>query len=181
MKKIILLFMFLLIISSVSALEEDEITEKIDDFKYLKEFIAKHKLDRITFYRLKPQKNTPFENKQVPETPYYLKWIKQTRLSFPNIEIVVGSWLTHLTEIHSLLKSGADSITKFPSIRKFNTKYAKTIEQEAVKANRNFIGTLTKIPKININKELYNLDLEDKLKNKIKIKLKEYLKRMKNN
>jgi len=142
--------------------------ETLKDFSYLKNFIKKWKLDRITFYRLKPQKNTVFENTKPMETNYYIQWIKKTRKEFPNIKIVAGSWLTHLDEIHLLLNAGADSITKFPSIRKFNTKYAKTIEKEAKKANRKFIGTLTKVPKINTKK----------LNKEIKQKLNNYLKRM---
>ncbi len=152
--------------------------ETLNDFKYLKKFIEKWKLDKITFYRLKPQKGTLFEGKKGPETDYYVKWIEKTRREFPNIEIVAGSWLTHLNEIHLLLNAGADSITKFPSIRQFNSKYAKTIEEEIKKADRKFIGTLTKMPKINVNKELNQLKLNNKLKNNIKIKLGGYLKRM---
>jgi len=155
--------------------------ESTRDFQHLKNFIKKWKLDKITFYRLKPQKGTIFENKKGPETDYYIEWIKKTRESFPNIEIVAGSWLTHLDEIHLLLEAGADSITKFPSIRKFNTKYAKTIEAEAKKANRKFQGTLTKIPKINIDKELNKLNLNETLKDKIKIYINKYLKRMQSN
>ncbi len=145
--------------------------ETIQDFKYLKSFIKKHNLQRITFYRLKPQKNTFFEKKKPIASKYYREWINLTRKEFPKIKIVVGSWLTHLDEIHLLLNAGADTITKFPSIRKFNTKYAKTIEKEAKLANRKFIGTLTKVPKINTK------DLDKK----IKIQLEKYLKRMKNN
>ena len=145
--------------------------ETLDDFKYLKAFIKKHNLDRITFYRLKPQKGTTFENKKPITSEYYVKWIKKTRKEFPSIKIVVGSWLTHLGEIHLLLEAGADTLTKFPSIHKFNTKYAKTIEKEAKKANKTFKGTLTKPPKINTK----NID------KKIKIKLEKYLKRMNSN
>jgi len=144
--------------------------ETLDDFKHLKAFITKHNLNRITFYRLKPQKGTRFENKKPITSRYYVEWIKKTRKEFPKLKIVAGSWLTHLTEIHKLLNAGADSITKFPSIRKFNTKYAKTIEAEANKV-ATFKGTLTKIPKINVK----NLD------KKIKLQLEKYLKRMKNN
>lgn len=145
--------------------------ETINDFCYLKKFIEKWKLNKITFYRLKPQKGTLFENKKGPETDYYVEWIKKTRKEFPKIKVVVGSWLSHLDEIHLLQNAGADSITKFPSIRQFNTKYAKKIEEEVKKANRKFIGTLTKVPKINTK----NLD------SKVKLQLEKYLKRMKNN
>jgi biotin synthase-like enzyme len=152
--------------------------ETLDDFKHLKQFIKKHNIQRITFYRLKPQKDTIFENKPVPKTPYYVKWIQKTRKEFPKLKIVVGSWLTHLNEIHKLLNAGADTITKFPSIRKFNTKYAKEIERQAKLAKRTFKGTLTKPPKINIDKELNQLKINNKLKDNIKIKLNQYLKRI---
>lgn len=155
--------------------------ETIEDFKHLKKFIKKHKLDRITLYRLKPQKNTIFENSKGPKTCYYAEWIKKIRESFPKIKIVAGSWLTHLDEIHLLLNAGASSITKFPSIRKFNTAYAKKIEQEAKKSGKKFIGTLTKVPKIDVNKEINQLELDISLKNSIRVKLSDYLKKMEKN
>jgi len=145
--------------------------ETLKDFKHLKSFLKKHNLERITFYRLKPQKGTIFERKKAISSKYYAEWIKLTRKEFPNIKIVVGSWLTHLNEIHLLLNAGADSITKFPSIRKFNTAYAKTIEKEVKKANRKFVGTLTKVPKISIVK----------LDNRTKKSLDNYLNRMSDN
>jgi len=155
--------------------------ETLKDFSLLKDFIKKYKIDKITFYRLKPQKNTVFENKKAPETDYYVEWIKKTRKAFPKIQITVGSWLTHLDEIHLLLDAGANSITKFPSIKLFNSKYAKKIESEAKKANRKFIGSLTKLPKMDIDKELKQLKIYKKLKNNVKIKLDSYLKRMRSN
>ncbi len=155
--------------------------ETLDDFKELKKFIKKHNIDRITFYRLKPQKYTKFEGKKGPSMDYYVEWVERTRKEFPDIGIITGSWLTHLDEIHLLLKAGSNAITKFPSIRRFNTKYAKKIEEEAKKANIKFIGTLTKVPKIDIDKELNQLKINNKLKKNIKIKLNNYLKRMKKN
>lgn len=155
--------------------------ESIKDFSILKDFIEKYNIDRITLYRLKPQKDTIFEKEKGPQTDYYVEWVKRTRKEFPRVEIVAGSWLTHFDEIHLLLEAGADAITKFPSIRKFNTKYAKKIEEESKKAKRTFVGTLTKVPKINVDKELYQLKINNELKIKIKIRLEKYLKRMKGN
>ena len=144
--------------------------ETLKDFELLKEFIKKNSISQITFYRLKPQKGTVFENKKPMETGYYTTWVKKTRKSFPQLKIVVGSWLTHLSEIHLLLNAGADAITKFPSIKLFNTKYAKKIEKEAKRADRKFIGTLTKLPRIGLNK------IKD---DKIKAQLGRYLRVMK--
>jgi len=149
--------------------------ESLDDFSLLKEFIKKHKINKITFYRLKPQKGTVFEKKEPIESDYYIKWIKKTRKSFLDVKITVGSWLTHLNEINQLLNAGANSITKFPSIKLFNSNYAKQIEKEAKKANREFIGSLTKIPNINWNKEIDKLNIEKKLKEQIRKKIFKYI------
>jgi len=155
--------------------------ESLSDFSYLKKFIEKNKIDRITFYRLKGQKGTMFEDTKGPDIDYYVEWVKKTRKAFPRLKIVVGSWLTHLDEIHELLRAGAESITKFPSIRKFNTKYARKIEDEARKAKRKFKGTLTKIRKVDVDQKIKDIYLDDKLRKKINDKVKEYLKKMKSN
>lgn len=153
------------------------IGETINDFELFKKFIITNKIDKITFYRLKPQKNTIFEKQKPITTDYYIDWVKKTRKEFPKMHITAGSWLTHLDEIHLLLNAGADSITKFPSIRLFNSEYAKKIEEEAKKAKRKFMGTLIKKPEINI-KTVNNLKINNSLKNKIKIKLSNYLRKM---
>lgn len=151
------------------------------DIPLLIDFIKKNKINRVTFYRLKPQKGTIFEGKKGPETGYYIEWVKKTREAFPDIEIITGSWLTHLDEIHLLLEAGADAITKFPSIRKFNTKYAKQIEDEVKKAGYKFKGTLTKLPKIDVEKETKDLEIDNKAKEGIKKKVTEYLNQMDRN
>jgi len=150
-------------------------TEK--DIPNLIDFIKKNKINKITFYALVPHKGTIF--KKGPNADYYSRWVSSIRINFPKIEIVAGSWINRLDEIHLLLDSGANAITKFPAIRMFNTEHAKKIESEAKKSNRKFLGSLTKIPKININKEIIKLDLEKGLK--IKIKLQSYLKKMSGN
>jgi biotin synthase-like enzyme len=143
------------------------IGEKLKNIKHLKDFIKKHNVDRLTFYRLKPQKNTVFEKAKPISSTYYVRWVKEIRKSFPNVKIITGSWLTHLNELNLLLKAGSDGITKFPSIKLFDSKYAKQIEKQVKKANMKFGSNLTKVPKINYLK-----------KDKILIKLKEYLKKM---
>lgn len=151
--------------------------ESINDFTLLKNFINNNKIDKITFYALNPHPGTMF--KKGPDKNYYKKWIQLTRKEFPKLEIVAGSWVNRLDEVHLLLDAGADAITKFPSMKLFNTRFAKQIEQEAEKANRKFVGSLTALPKINWNKEIENLKLKKDLKEKIKAKLENYLASMK--
>lgn len=149
--------------------------ENTGDFKELKKFIQKHKINQITFYRLKPQKETIFENAEPITRKYYAEWIKSTKKTFPKIKIIAGSWLTHLDEISLLLKSGAGGITKFPAIKKFNSKYAKEIEKQVGKAGMEFKSNLTKRPIINIKKELGGLKLKKESTQGIEIKLRQYL------
>jgi biotin synthase-like enzyme len=136
--------------------------EKLNDFKKLKIFIKKYKLKRITFYALNPHKGTMFD--RGPESKYYAKWIAKTRIDFPKIEIIAGSWHTRLDEISLLLKAGANNITKFKSIKLFNTKYSKYIVKQVKSAKRDFKGNLVNFPKVDLNKELRFFKKELRLK-----------------
>lgn len=149
--------------------------ESRGDFEELKKFIKRYKIDRITFYRLKRQKGTLFENKKELSSQDYAFWVKKTRENFPELEIIVGSWLNHLGEIEGLLKAGANHLTKFPSIKLFGTKYAGQIEESCKKAGRKLKSELRRLPKINWEKEKAGLSQG------VLGKLKEYLKIMEKN
>lgn len=156
------------------------IGESEKDIGLLMQFVKKNKIDKITFYRLKPQKGTLFEKQKPIPKEYYAKWVRKTREEFPKIRITVGSWLTHLDEIHLLLKSGADAVTKFPSIKLFGTRYAKQVEQEAKKAGMVFSGTLTRLPAISydfLEKPCYGIETRQK----IRASVRQYLGKMEKN
>ena len=142
-------------------------TEK--DIPLLAEFIRKNRIDKITFYALNPHEGTIF--KKGPSTNYYVKWISAIRKEFPKLQIVAGSWVNRLEEISQLLKAGATAITKFPSIKLFNSKFAKEIENQAKLAGRNFVGTMTKFPKIDVSV----------FDGKVAEKINQYLKTMQKN
>lgn len=150
--------------------------ETLEDYRLLKKFIQKNNLDRITFYALNPHPGTPF--KKGPRTSYYVQWLKKTRKDFPKLQIIAGSWVNRLKEIHQLLNAGADHITKFPSIRLFNTKFARQIESEVKKANRNFTSTLIQTPNTNWQEQINALNIEKDLKEQVKETLDKYLKKM---
>ncbi len=145
--------------------------ETIDDFELLNEFIRKHKIDKIHFYSLNPQKGTIFEKSKSVTKEYQAEWIARTRIAFPKIDIQCGIWLDKVDNVALLLEAGANSISKFPAIRCFNSKYANEVERQAKLAGRSFKGTLTKIPELDLNE----VDAE------VSIKIKEYLKQMKKN
>ena len=95
--------------------------ETTEDFASLKNFILKNNVDKIVFYALNPIKGTMFENSNGPEVSYYIDWIRKTRESFSSIEIVAGPWVNRMGSLNLMLNAGANSITKFPVIKLFNT------------------------------------------------------------
>jgi biotin synthase-like enzyme len=153
--------------------------ESIDDFELLKKFITKHEITKIHIYGLNPQKGTIFENAKSQSIEYQSEWIRKTRQAFPNIDIQAGIWLDRVDYVSELLKAGANSISKFPALKKFGSKEAKEVEEQAKLAGRKFIGTLTKMPKIDWGKEIGILTFDIELKNNIKKKLNEYICSMK--
>jgi len=157
------------------------IGETIDDYALLKDFIEKHGIDRITFYALNPHKGTMF--KKGPDKKYYAEWIALTRIDFPKIFIIAGSWVDRISELSLLLKAGANNITKFPAASLFNTRFSKEIEHQIRISGREFKGSLTRLPDIDWDEKIDELTSEvfdARLKSKIKIKMQSYLKMMKN-
>jgi len=157
------------------------IGETIKDYELLKEFIEQNKIDKIHIYSLIPHKDTVFGKTKVVEPEYHAEWIARTRIDFPKIDIQAGIWVDRVENISLLLKAGANSISKYPSIRLFNSKESKTIEKQSKKAGREFLGTMTKLPEINIEKELSKLGFDEEFKQTIKKKLNLYLKSMRKN
>ncbi|MCK4669853.1 MAG: radical SAM protein [Nanoarchaeota archaeon] len=150
--------------------------EKKEDFELLADYIKKHKLSQTTFYALKPVKGTPYT--ESPEPEYYAWWIEQTRKRFPDMTIMAGLTPRRVDYVKHLLEAGADGVTKFPAVAQFNSEKAHMIEAQAREAGREFLGSLTKLPEIDWDREVEKLDLDSDLKQKIKIKLNQYLKRM---
>ena len=151
--------------------------ETIDDFESLKKFIIKNKIDKIVFYALNPIEGTMFESSKGPEINYYLEWIRKTRESFTDIDIVAGPWVNRVGNIHLMLNAGANAITKFPAIKLFNTKHAKTIEEEIRNSGCELEGTFTKMPNIDFG-EIKNSNLDYRLKNEVIEKINQYMKIM---
>jgi len=152
--------------------------ESKTDFEMLAEFISEHKLDRITFYALKPVQGTPYEKSPEPEE--YAWWISKTRIRFPRLEIIAGLTPKRAQDyVELILKAGANAITKFPAVKKFGSEQANQIEKQAASAGRNLHGRLTELPDIDWDSELQQLPFDDALKTLMREKLLQYLKQMK--
>lgn len=117
--------------------------ETPEDINYLIEYIKKYDVDRVIFYSLNPHKGTEFENSSQPASLYYSGVVVTIRLTFPDIEIICGTWTDNLANIGPLILSGANGITKFPLFKMFGTKYGKRVEEEVYWAGRNLKGTFT--------------------------------------
>jgi len=152
--------------------------ETIDHFPNLVDIIEKLKIDRINFYRLVPHEGA--ERFPIgPSTEYYTEWIAKTRIAFPKLQIVAGSWTDKTTEIESLLHAGANAITKLPALKNFGKRPAIEIQESAKKAGRQFLSEMIIYPKFNVDDELEKIDLKADLKQNIKEKYLKYYKRLK--
>lgn len=136
--------------------------ETLDDMQELYHFIEMNKIDKIIFLPVLPHKNTPF--RKSPSSFYITRWIAETRLAFPKSEITAGTWKGRVAEVGLFLKAGANAITKFPAIRRFNSEDARSIEQEIKTLKRTFTSTLTNIGKVS---QLEYLDADDETKEKL--------------
>jgi biotin synthase-like enzyme len=153
--------------------------EKKEHFILLKNFIEKHNLDRMTFYALKPIKGTPYTDG--PSTEDYAWWIAMTRIAFPKLEIIAGTTADRVGEVDIILKAGANAITKFPATKLFGTEKAKILSDKVGLAGRQFTSNLTILPEIDWDKDIDLLDIDCRLKEKVKIKMRSYIDVMKRN
>jgi biotin synthase-like enzyme len=122
--------------------------ETPSDLEYLFELIRKVGIDRVTFYSLNPHEGTPFQNQPQPASLYYAGVVAATRITFPKLEIVCGTWVDNLANIGPLVLSGATGITKFPLFKMFGTRYGKRVEEEVQWAGRKLQGTFTDFDKL---------------------------------
>ncbi|RMF54726.1 radical SAM protein [Candidatus Woesearchaeota archaeon] len=150
--------------------------ETIEDFKLLEQFIKENNISKIHIYGLNIQEGTVFEGQDPPTKEYQAEWIARTRIAFPKLDIQCGIWSDRAEYVCILLKAGANSISKFPALRKFGSEAAKKVENEARKAGRKFRGSLTRLPEINVEKEVGCIDKE--YRNLTAKKLRQYLKQM---
>ena len=118
------------------------------DLKYLFDLIEDVGIDRVTFYSLNPHKDTPFENKSPPASLYYAGVVAATRIMFPKLEIVCGTWIDNLANMGPLILSGANGLTKFPLFKMFGTRYGRRVEEEVYWSGRKLKGTFTEFDKL---------------------------------
>jgi len=113
------------------------------DLEYLFDMIRDGGIQRITFYSLNPHPGTPYENQPSPSSLYYAGIVAATRITFPDLEIICGTWIDNLANIGPLLLSGANGLTKFPLFKMFGTRYGKRVEEEVFWSGRNLKGTFS--------------------------------------
>jgi len=123
--------------------------------EYLWDLIENVGIDRVTFYSLNPHKDTIYENSPQPASLYYAGVVAATRIKFPSLEIITGTWIDNLANIGPLILAGSNGITKFPLFRMFGTRYGKRVEEEVRWAGRELQGTFSDI------QMLYNSNFVD--------------------
>ncbi len=149
--------------------------DKIEDIKYLFDFVEKHDLDRVTIYALKPIRGGAFT--EAPSVEEYVTWISKLRIRFPKLEIIAGTNLRRCEEVGYLMQAGANAVTKFPATKQFATKKAFLITDLINLQGRDFISNLVKIPEgLDFEAEIDKLSIKQEYKDEMKEKFPAYLK-----
>lgn len=117
--------------------------ETPEDLKYLFNLIKEVGINRVIFYSLNPHKDTPYENTPQPASLYYADMMAATRIKFPEMEIIAGTWIDNLANIGPLLLAGANGLTKFPLFKMYGTNYGRRVEEEVKWAGRELKGSFT--------------------------------------
>ncbi len=151
------------------------IGETADHLELLHDFIREHQLSRMTFFELQPVKGTPFT--EGPPLDYYAWWIAQTRIAFPEIEIVAGISAKRPEDTATLLRAGANIITKFPIMNKFGTPEAKLVEEQLKATGRTCATNMSIMPQLNWAEEIDKLSIDERYKEGMLTLLPTYLKR----
>jgi len=122
--------------------------ETPEDLKYLFKIISDWNVDRVIFYSLNPHKDTPYENTPQPASLYYAGIVAATRIKFPTLEIITGTWTDNLANIGPLILAGTNGLTKFPLFKMFASNQGKRVEEEVKWAGRKLQGTLTDMKRL---------------------------------
>ncbi len=126
--------------------------ETSEDLNYLFNLINDLGIQRIIFYSLNPHRDTIYENSPQPASLYYAGTVAATRIKFPQLEIITGTWIDNLANIGPLLLAGANGITKFPLFKMFGTNYGRRVEEEVKWAGRELRGTFTDYDQLKMGK-----------------------------
>lgn len=117
--------------------------EKVEHLNDLFDLIEELDIDRIIFYSLNPHPDTEYHLTPQPASLYYAGIVASTRIRFPEIEIITGTWTDNLANIGVLLKAGSNGLTKFPLFKMYGNRFGKRVEEEIYWANRILKGSFS--------------------------------------
>ena len=149
------------------------------DFENLKSVIERYHISKIHMYGLIPHPGTVYADAPAPSVDEQAWWIAKTRIAFPRMDIQCGIWTDRIERVSVLLEAGANTTSKFPVIRMFNSPQARMLEEQALTAGRKFVGTLTAMRDVSWEAEIAGWNfLEPSMKDAVKEKMATYLKQM---
>jgi len=155
--------------------------ETIDHIDTTIQKIKKYNISTVQLCFLKSQENTIFNDVPPPNMDYMAYWIARLRIAVPNLIIKVALVQERLKDFSILLTAGINGFSRFMIFKDFNSNNSFELINQCKIGNRKLIGNFITLPKFNIENEVNKLNLESKLKENIKIKLKQYLKQLEKN
>jgi biotin synthase-like enzyme len=154
------------------------IGEKKSDLDEVIKEIEHYGIDTVQLCFLKPQENTVFAEVPAPDPEYMCWWIAKLRIAFPKLKIKIALVRERMGDTQRYLEAGANGFSRFMVFKDFNSSYAKELEAGCIAAGRELEGHFTTLPEFDVDAAVDKLDLEEKLKEVVRLKAKQYWKKL---
>ena len=153
--------------------------EKKSDVEEVIEKIKEYEIDVLQLCFLKPQENTVFSTVPAPDPKYMAWWISTVRIACPLVVIKVALVKERMSDVELYLNAGANCFSRFMVFNDVGSEYAKELVDGCKRAGRELQGYFMKIPDIDVDALVDALEFEEELKESIRIKAKQYYKKLK--
>jgi len=154
------------------------IGERKEDVEIVIKKIKEYHIEKVQLCFLKPQEGTVFDTVPAPNPNYMAWWIAKIRIACPSTEIKVALVRERMEEIELYLKAGANGFSRFMVFLDFNSQYAQELEEGCRRVGRKLEGKFTEFSEIDVEKLVEELPFDEKLKQKILPKAKQYYNRL---
>lgn len=152
--------------------------ERKEDLEKVSENIKKYGIETVQLCFLKPQENTVFDDVPAPDPQYMAWWIANLRVLHPQLNIKVALVRERISDVQLYLDAGANGFSRFMVFKDFASPYAKELLEQCELAGRRLEGEFITCPELDIDSQVDELKLDEKLKEQIRTRAHQYYKKL---
>ncbi|MFH1399961.1 MAG: radical SAM protein [Nanoarchaeota archaeon] len=152
--------------------------ESIQDVGITSDIIARYGISKAHVYGLNPVPGTALGHLPPPTKEYQAEWIARLRLAHPGLDIQCGIWQDKVEYVETLLRAGANSISKYPILRRFSDPATVMIKRHADAAGRRFTGIVDAVPDVDWDGLVDELPFDPQTKVAMRLAVRNYVRGM---